>query len=154
MEMLGRTWVVHGSYTCVCKYGMCVCLRLFDIRKEWNVLTVVRLNHHTSIIPCTVAFGPPHPGPIPCFYAPGCRSSNRNQFHEMVYPTSSRVFSLSLQSSWLHEGSGEGHWDPVIRFMAGHASHINLELIRFTRDCGVILLCLPSHTHTHTHSSR
>ena len=35
---------------------------------------------------------------------------------------------------------------PVILFMDGHASHINLELIRLARDCGVILFCLPSHT--------
>ena len=35
---------------------------------------------------------------------------------------------------------------PVILFMDGHASHINLELIRLARDRGVILFCLPSHT--------
>ena len=35
---------------------------------------------------------------------------------------------------------------PVILFMDGHASHINLELIRLARDCGVVLFCLPSHT--------
>ena len=35
---------------------------------------------------------------------------------------------------------------PVILFMDGHASHINLELIRLARDHGVFLFCLPSHT--------
>ena len=35
---------------------------------------------------------------------------------------------------------------PVILFMDGHASHINLTLIRLAREQGVVLLCLPSHT--------
>ena len=35
---------------------------------------------------------------------------------------------------------------PVILFMDGHASHINLQLIRLARERGVVLLCLPSHT--------
>ena len=35
---------------------------------------------------------------------------------------------------------------PVILFMDGHTSHINLELITLARDRGVILFCLPSHT--------
>lgn len=35
---------------------------------------------------------------------------------------------------------------PVILFMDGHASHINLELIRLAREHQVILFCLPSHT--------
>ena len=35
---------------------------------------------------------------------------------------------------------------PVILFMDGHASHINLQVIRLAREHGVILLCLPSHT--------
>ena len=35
---------------------------------------------------------------------------------------------------------------PVILFMDGHASHINLALIRLAREQGFFLLCLPSHT--------
>ena len=46
---------------------------------------------------------------------------------------------LSAASSTLETG-------PVILFMDGHASHINLELIRLARDHGVFLFCLPSHT--------
>ena len=34
----------------------------------------------------------------------------------------------------------------MILFMDGHASHINLQVIRLARECRVILLCLPSHT--------
>ena len=37
----------------------------------------------------------------------------------------------------------------TLLFMDGHASHINLELIKLAREKGVVLLCSPSHT-THT----
>lgn len=35
---------------------------------------------------------------------------------------------------------------PVILFMDGHASHINLALIELSREKNLILMCLPSHT--------
>ena len=62
-------------------------------------------------------------------------SSQLNRFKKQFLPA---------VSSTLENG-------PAILFKDGHASHINLEVIRPARAYGVIPSCLPSHT-THTHT--
>ena len=39
-----------------------------------------------------------------------------------------------------------GSQRPVVLFVDGHASHINLDVIDLARDNDVILFCLPPHT--------
>ncbi|XP_033103570.1 uncharacterized protein LOC117106311 [Anneissia japonica] len=57
----------------------------------------------------------------------------------------SEVFFKWVSNHFLPSVQKAGVTFPIILFVDGHASHLNLETCKFCRDNGIVLYCFPSH---------